>query len=202
MKLRIIVSILIIAIFSSCVSQSVPRKEKRAKKKLAKHLNAVEKITNVYPDLKDTFIVTIPEHRVDTIIQVKTDTAYIDTLLEEYVGLSRALKTAKLKRASADEATKRVMKGRIAALTQALDRKRTEIIKKIQVDTSFTYEDKKVIIDISIKDGEIRPVVTVKQQQYNGISYDCSTHFYQDFKFWILLILIIAGIILYRNVKH
>ena len=50
-KLLIILSLFIGV--SSCVSTNVPKKQKRAQKKLSKHLTGIDNIVKIYPELME-----------------------------------------------------------------------------------------------------------------------------------------------------
>jgi hypothetical protein len=189
---RLIVLIACVAL-SSCISTNIPKNEKRAKKRLSKHLTSIKNITNTYPSLTDTFTtvkydtITIKSHSIDTSFIAVHDTSIIDSLISEFVTLSEV---------------------RNMRTPQRVRTLRNQIIKEVLKDTVFTYEDSLVHSTFIIKEGKFYYKSTVKEQKkpfkteiINNIDTDCNTrkNFWSDWKFWVLLIIWIA---IYRLVKE
>ena len=168
----------------------MPNNEKKAKRKLSKHLKGVDKILTQYPDLSDTFTtvkydtIIIDSHNVDTAFIMVKDTEAVDKLLMDFL-------------AEPDSREVRVIE-RVRTL-------RNEIIKEVLKDTTFTYNDSLVHSTFIIKGGKFYYKSTVKERKkpfkteiVNKIKNDCYTKkdFWLDYKFWLLLlILLILGII-------
>ena len=95
MKIRsIFLFLATLLVLSSCISNKVPNKEKKARKKLAKVLHLKDRLINTYPELVDCVIVLIPEHVIDTVYIDKVDTITVDSLLIEYVSIHKHLREA------------------------------------------------------------------------------------------------------------
>ena len=172
----------------SCISTNIPKNEKKAKKRLNKHLTNVRKIINVYPDLSDTTIIlihdtiTLESHSVDTSFINKLDTAFIDKLLFDFL--------------SEGDGTE--VKERVKIV-------RDNIIVEVLKDTSFVYSDSLIHFTFIVKGGKYFFKNTVKERAYsyvsetkNVIDTDCDIKkdFWKDYKFWLfLLIILILAII-------
>jgi len=172
----------------SCVLTSIPKNEKKAKKRLNKHLTNVRKIINVYPALSDTTTIlihdtiTLESHSVDTSFINKIDTAFVDKLLFDFL--------------SEGDGTE--VKERVKIV-------RDNIIVEVLKDTSFVYSDSLIHFTFIIKGGKYFFKNTVKERAYsyvsetkNIIDTDCDIKkdFWKDYKFWLfLLIILILAII-------
>ena len=191
-KFRIFVLILCVGL-SSCISTNIPKTEKKAKRRLAKHLKGIKDITTTYPKLIDTFTLVIHDtlvikkHDIDTSFVMVRDTEMVDKLLFDFLAEdSRELRTVE----------------RVRTL-------RNEIIKEVLKDTTFFYEDSLVATTFVIREGQFyyKSVVKERKKAYkteiiNKINTDCDTtkDFWKDYKFWLLLlILLILGIIRNKN---
>ncbi len=199
-----LVSILLISlVLCSCMSR-VPNTEKKARKKIGKILRTQKRLINQYPKLIDCTAIIIPEHTIDTVYETRVDTQYVDTLLHEYTGLHAALQNAYQHLFSlqddslANELTIDLTESRIDFLKRALNSKRDEVITTILPDTTFTYSDDIIKAEFIFKDGKFNPVITKLEQQIVApTDYNCSIHFYEDFKFWVLMALV-AAVFLFR----
>lgn len=194
---KIIIIALFIGLFS-CVSTKVPQNEKKAKRKLSKHLKGVGNILKLHPDLSDTFTIVkydtivIEKHDVDTSFIMIRDTSIIDNLLMDFAATSKET-----------ESNRNRVKSRVRAL-------RKEIIKEVLKDTTFIYEDSLVYSTFIIKDSKFYYKSTVKERKKpfktkitNNIDTDCvvKNDFWQDFKFWILLLIILIISIIINKLK-
>lgn len=182
----------------SCVSTNIPKSEKKAKKRLSKHLKGIDNILTLYPDLTDTLTVVeydtiiIEKHDIDTSFIMVKDTAMIDKLLFDF-----------LAEPNISEGARKRDLARIRTV-------RNEIIKEVLKDTTFIYEDSLVHSTFIINGGKFYYKSIVKEQKkpfkteiINSIDTDCNIrkNFFEDWKFWILLLIIlILGII--RNKKQ
>lgn len=196
-KYNIIILSLLLGLFS-CVSTKVPQNEKKAKRKLSKHLKGVENILTQYPDLSDTFTtvkydtIVIERHDIDTSFIMVKDTDAVDKLLMDFLAEPNISESARVR----DFNRVRVL--------------RNEIIKEVLKDTVFIYEDSLVHSTFIIKGGKFYYKSTVKELKkpfkteiINDIKTDCYTKkdFWQDWKFWILILIILILSII-RNRKQ
>jgi len=180
-RLTLLVLSAIIAL-SSCVSIQVPQKEKRAKKKLAKHLKGMKAIINTYHDLADTLTtvrydtIVLEEHIVDTAFSVASDTAFIDSIIESIVRDTTVLTVEKIRYI------------------------REQILAASIKDTSYFYQDSLVATTFTIRDGKFYAKTILKEKQVpyvstttNNIDMDCDTKG-RGWEFWLLLVLLILSI--------
>jgi hypothetical protein len=180
----------------SCVSTNIPKSEKKARRRLAKHLKGVGNILQLYPHLSDTLTTVkydtliLKEHTADTSFIALHDTTVIDNLLIDFANLeSNNLRSART--------------------TERVRTIRNLIIKEVLKDTTFFYQDSLVYSTFIIRDGKYYYKSTVKEQKkaykteiINRLDVDCDTtkDFWKDYKFWLLLlILLILGIIRNKN---
>ena len=193
MKIRLFVLGVCIAL-SSCISTNIPKNEKKAKKRLNKHLNNVSKIINVYPSLSDTTIIlihdtiTLKSHSVDTSFIHELDTNFIDKLLFDFL--------------SESDGTEVSEKIRVV---------RDNIIVEVLKDTTFTYSDSLMHFTFLIKEGRYYFKNTVKERNVsyvsetkNVIDTDCDIKkdFWKDYKFWLFLLIIVVLSIIYNKLQY
>lgn len=188
-----VINIFIIALsvcMASCVSVSVPKKPKKAKKKLAKHLMGIKAIVNTHPELTDTFTlvihdtITLDSHSVDTSFMPVVDTSVIDAIMLEFM----------LEDASVRESrTPRETKQRVRYI-------RNKIIEEVLKDTTFFYEDSIIASTLILKDGKFYTSTTVKKKEIpyvktttTQIDMDCDT-VRRDWLFWLLVVLLCLSI--------
>ena len=178
----------------SCVLTNIPKNEKKAKKRLNKHLNNVRKIINVYPSLSDTttiFVhdtITLKSHSVDTSFIHELDTNFIDKLLFDFL--------------SEGDGTEVNEKIRVV---------RDNIIVEVLKDTTFTYSDSLMHFTFLIKEGRYYFKNTVKERNVsyvsetkNVIDTDCDVtkDFWKDYKFWLFLLIIVVLSIIYNKLQY
>lgn len=139
----------------SCVSTKVPKKLKKAQKKMVKHVEGISNIVDEYPELADTLTTTVHDtiyldsHTVKSEFTPDIDTTAIDEILmdaliiydEEFAEVRTA--TPEAGRSSAEEAR---LRRRAASIRKA-------IIKEVLKDTNITYEDTIMVAKFSIVDG-------------------------------------------------
>jgi hypothetical protein len=186
---KVLILSLIVAL-SSCVSQSVPKKSKRAQKKLSKHLTGIDNIVKIYPELMDSITTVvhdttlIPEHTVDTVFNTVADTAYIDSIIESIVSDTTILTVDKIRYI------------------------RRELITNILLDTSYFFEDSLVATTFIIKDGKFYATTKVKEQKVGYVksvtTLDLDTEInkpaYKLWWFWLMLLIIMF--LLYINIRR
>lgn len=179
MKNRIL--ILSVILLTSCgVSQNVPKKIKRASKKLEKHSYAITKIVNVYPELMDSLTttihdtITIDSHSIDTSFVMVKDTAFIDKILYEFLSEDSIITIDKIRYV------------------------RNEIIKEVLKDTTFVYEDSIVNAKFIFKNGKFKPLINVKKKKIPYVKQVTSLNpklikqpFYKITWFWLFVLMII-----------
>ena len=197
-----LIIILSIFLLASCVNQRVPNKEKRAKKKLAKHLSGMQKILNVYPNLSDTLTtivqdtIVIKTHTVDTVFETSIDTIEIETLLDEYVSVQDSIYQIRSNSLRLSDRNKREI-NRLRKREKSL---RDRLIKASTPDTTFTFEDSIITTKITIVDGTYSLSYIVKQKRIpftatvtNNIDMDCDTYkpFWEQWKFWLFILMLI-----------
>ena len=191
MKRLINILILSVILLTSCgVSQNVPKKLKRASKKLEKHSDAITKIVNVYPELMDSLTVvshdtiTIKEHIVDTAFIVAKDTAFIDSIINSIVRDTTILTVDKIRYI------------------------RNEIIRNVLKDTTYFYQDSITATTIAFKEGKLYVTTKVKEKSIPYVKQETTLKpnlvkqpAYKNMWFWILILIIIVLLYLLRNNK-
>mgnify|MGYP000848083076 CR=1 FL=1 len=189
MKRLINVLILSSVLLASCgVSQNVPKKLKRASKKLEKHSDAITKLVNVYPELMDSLTIvshdtiTIKEHTSDTSFIAVTDTAFIDKILYEFLSEDSIITVEKIRYV------------------------RNEIIKGVLIDTTFFYEDSILATTIIFNKGKIYTSTVVKGKKIAYVTHETTLNpklvkqpAYKNTWFWIMLLIIIVLLYLIRQ---
>lgn len=185
--IKILILSLIIGV-TSCVSTSVPKKIKKASRKLEKHADGLNKIVTVYPELMDSLTttvhdtITIVSRTVDTSFVAVTDTAFVDKILYEFMS---------------DDSTITVEKIRYV---------RNEIIKNIFKDTTYTYEDSVMHFTFIIKDGEFFYKNTVKEKKVAYVKSETTLKpdiikqpAWKNYWFWVLILIIITLLSVLRS---
>jgi hypothetical protein len=190
MKYLVIILIALTSL-SSCVTTNAPKKEKKAKKRLAKHLKGIQNITKEHPQLVDTFTLVVhdtmvvEEHITDTSFIIQSDTAYIDSIIESIVNDTTILTVDKIRYI------------------------RNQIIKEVLRDTIYTYTDSTVHSIFIIKDGKLYVKSTVKQKEIpyvktttTKLDFDCEVDKPPYKYWWFYLMLIIILFLLYINIRR
>lgn len=139
---------LLLLVLISCISIKPPVDKRKAKKRLDRHVQGIELITTLHPELSEQFKVTIrdtvfiPDKRDSIIFTTSQDTVLVDSLLFEYgemvkekVEIERLLKEGEV----IGEGNQKVAKRRIRDLQGMLLRLKGEVM--IIKDTSFFYID-------------------------------------------------------------
>lgn len=207
--------ILLAALLSSCgVSQKVPKNKDKAKEYIINHKKAITKIAK-YHDLTDTILVNKETDtvRIESVkVKIRTelvkDTTAFDSLLNEYVNVEERLNDSL--------SLSRNLEAKYRELREKL---RERIIKGFIKDTTITASN---LILISTKDTSFYVTLELEAEFYQGklrvesrtnrilvpyiskettstIDANIRKNFWEDFKFW-LLILLVLGVIFRKEI--
>ena len=189
---NLLIKILILSLSISligCVSTNVPKKVKKAQKKLAKHATGIKNILNVYPELADSLrttvhdTITIASHTADTTFIAAHDTAFVDKILLEFLSGDSIITIEKIRYI------------------------RNQIIKNVLKDTTYTYEDSLIHSTFVIKGGKFYYKSTIKEKKIpyvkeeTTVNLDCEVEKPPYKYWWFYLMLIIILFLLYINVR-
>lgn len=195
-KLLVVLSVAVL--LSSCLSTNVPKKLKRASKKLEKHLDVVDDIVDKYPSLMDSLTVVshdtiiVESHSIDTSYVPTIDTNKIDSLIFNAIG---------------DMAIFQEEQPLIRATDREIARVRTIrnlIIKEVLKDTTIVFEDSLLLAGFSVKDGTYVFNYTLKRKKIPYVKQETTlnpkvihreTPIWKNFWFWLMLLIIILLIV-------
>lgn len=182
--INVLTSFITIWMLTNCVSTKVPKKEKRAKRKLEKHVEGLRNIVEEYPHLSDSLTtivhdtLVIDSHVVETKFKVVHDTLILDSIISTMID------------------TTFITNDKIRYI-------RKEIIKAIMPDTVFEYSDSLLSLQLQfLPDGTltVRNVKKIQKEDFirseTVVNLDTSKPIYKYWEWWLLVVLLIFFIYL------
>jgi len=182
---------LVTILIGSCIPLRPPSSSIRAKKRLEKHVIAIDNMLKMHPHLSNVMKDTIQDTvylpgRIDTIeIEVVRDSAKVDSLLNEYVLMKTELDTliTMLQEGRILDAAKlEIAKARVRDLLEAINTTKDGLVTAYK-DTAYTHVDTLTIsingtnfdvldsLTVGIKDGIIYAHRS-REQAVKVVSYE------------------------------
>lgn len=203
----VIALIFISIVFSSCLST-----KQRARNKIAKGYNLIQKGLDLYPELADsvnkvnTITVTIPG-KIDSIfIKPEIDTLVFQATLDNYDSIKSQLDSLDILLASGNYIDKELAFRKLWELNKSLNETKARLSTGFSKDSTYVFEDNIAKFSLSLKNGllhkfeyDIKPQRKDTTVATNEIKLDGRKvvgDFWEDQKFWLFLIILIVLIIL------